>query len=78
MAWRCAFRRRDTPLHKAAWSGHAAAAEALLAHGADVNVKDNQGGCGGRSRFSYIDMYMRMYICLYIDIPICIYIYIYR
>ncbi len=35
-----AIRRRSTPLHFAAWSGHAAVAAALLTHGADVNAKD--------------------------------------
>jgi ankyrin repeat protein len=75
MAWPRAFiRRRHTPLHKAAWSGHAAAAAALLAHGADVNVKANKGGCGGRSRFSYIDIYAYVYLSIYVDIPICRYI----
>ncbi len=42
-----AIRRRYTPLHHAAWKGHAAAAAALLAHGADVHAMD-RGGCGGR------------------------------
>ena len=42
--------RRATPLHKAAANGHAAMANALLTHGADVNAKDNSG-CGGRSLF---------------------------
>jgi hypothetical protein len=43
-----ALRRRYTPLHWAAGYGHTAVAAALLAHGADVNAKDDHG-CGGRS-----------------------------
>jgi hypothetical protein len=56
--WRCvctgAIRRRETPLHEAAYKGHADVnngnadvAAALLAHGADVHAKDSEG-CGGR------------------------------
>jgi hypothetical protein len=48
---RARFRRRATPLHEAAHNGHMAAAAALLAHGADVNAKDNDG-CGGRLIFA--------------------------
>jgi hypothetical protein len=47
----CAFRRRWTPLHNAARYGHADVVAALLAHGADVHAKDDQGGCGGPSLF---------------------------
>jgi hypothetical protein len=39
-----AFRRRETPLFEATWEEHAAAVEALLTHGADVNAK-NKNGC---------------------------------
>ncbi len=46
-----AFLRRRTPLHVAAENGHAAAAAALLTHGADVNAKEGIYGCGGRSLF---------------------------
>jgi hypothetical protein len=45
-----AFRHRNTPLHGAAWRGHADVVEALLAHGADVHAED-KSGCGGRSLF---------------------------
>jgi len=33
----------DTPLHKAAWRGHAAVVSVLLAHKADTAIKDNAG-----------------------------------
>ena len=46
-----ALHRRATPLHLAAVYGHAAVAAALLTHGADVNAKDNEAGCGGRFLF---------------------------
>jgi hypothetical protein len=45
-----AVRRRSTPLHAAAWKGHAAVVAALLAHGADLHAKDKYG-CVGRSLF---------------------------
>jgi hypothetical protein len=32
-----------TPLHTAAWEGHADVVAALIANGADVNAKDNDG-----------------------------------
>jgi hypothetical protein len=38
--------RRWTPLHRAAFNGHANVVEALLARGADVHAKCNYG-CGG-------------------------------
>jgi hypothetical protein len=43
-----AIRRRETPLHYAAIRGHAAMANALLTHGADVHAKTDYG-CGGQS-----------------------------
>ncbi len=46
-----AFLRRRTPLHFVAENGHAAAAAALLTHGADVNAKEGINGCGDRSLF---------------------------
>lgn len=50
----CAFHHRSTPLHWAAYEGHAMVVEALLAQGADVHASDS-GGCGGRSVFSGTD-----------------------
>ena len=50
--WACLFHRR-TPLHKAAWSGHATVVALLLTHGADVDAKNNYGCAAGRYLFLY-------------------------
>ena len=45
---RCpALQSGQTPLHRAAYSGHAAVVEQLLAVGADVEAKDEVRGEGG-------------------------------
>jgi ankyrin repeat protein len=49
--WASVSHCRWTSLHKTAHNGHAAAAAALLTHGADMNAKNNDG-CGSRSLFS--------------------------
>eukprot|EP00959_Pyramimonas_sp_CCMP1952_P016321 345703-Pyramimonas_sp.AAC.1 len=36
-------RAGESPLHRAAWKGHTAIAEALLAAGANVNLQRNDG-----------------------------------
>ena len=40
-------RAGNTPLHEAAYAGHAAMVEALLAAGANVNLQDGDGAGGG-------------------------------
>ena len=40
----------DTPLHEAAYAGHAAVAEQLLAAKADVGAKNQVMGEGGQRR----------------------------